>query len=104
MLVYNLSDRAIEYKGKLIPANGGSRDYPSLTFVPDRDRSNKFLSFGSLPKGWKPPKPAKEPAPKATTAVAVVKMAVTETITNSDRIAVLPEVKEETSKSWKKNK
>jgi hypothetical protein len=53
MRVYNLSERELVYKSKTIPPNGGSAEFPGLSFIPDRDKANKCLAFGSLPRGWK---------------------------------------------------
>lgn len=60
MRVFNLTDSPITYKGRPIP-EFGSLEYPELTFVPDRDKANKSMSFGTLPKGWVRPLPAAEP-------------------------------------------
>jgi hypothetical protein len=63
--VYNLTKGHINYKGREIPPNGGFLDYPTLTFVPDRDRNlevMRILAFGSLPAWW---------APSQATTVAV---------------------------------
>jgi hypothetical protein len=57
MKFYNLTDRAIEYRRKPIAPNGGFQTYPDLVFIPDRDRELErrgVLSFGSLPKYWRP--------------------------------------------------
>jgi hypothetical protein len=56
--VYNLTDRTIDYRGRLIPANGGWVEMPELTYIPDRDlrlAEARYLAFGSLPDWWHPP-------------------------------------------------
>lgn len=58
MLVFNLTAQELNYKGRKIPPNGGSLNYPELDkgFIPDRDRAlekKKVLAFGSLPYWWK---------------------------------------------------
>jgi len=55
MLVFNLTDRALDYRGIKLKANGGSYNYRDMTFVPDRDLAlaeSKVLSFGALPQWW----------------------------------------------------
>lgn len=78
MLIFNLTQQPIEYRGRTIPPNGGSIDLP-LTFVPDRDRKleeAKKLSFGRLPGWWhleqqmKTVLPPVAPAPRKTVRVA----------------------------------
>src|SRR4051812_48211462 len=54
MRVFNLADKQLVYKGKTIPPNGGSAEFPDVAFLHERDTSNHCLAFGSLPKGWKP--------------------------------------------------
>jgi hypothetical protein len=54
MLIYNLTEQVLEYRGRLIPPHGGFIDLP-LTFIPDRDRKleeAKKMAFGRLPKWW----------------------------------------------------
>lgn len=71
MLVFNISDQDVVYRGHKLSANGGCRDFKDLTFVPDRDRSNTRLAFGSLPQGWEPAKPVvEEPVSKVVLAVS----------------------------------
>lgn len=77
MLVYNLTEAELNYKGKKIPPNGGSVNMPDLTFIPDRDRaleSSKVLAFGKLPKWWTIEQALKAaaaaPAPKVAAVVA----------------------------------
>jgi hypothetical protein len=56
MRVFNLSPQEVTYKGRRIPPNGGSAEFPTLSFIPDRDlalQEARILSFGSLPKWWK---------------------------------------------------
>lgn len=71
MRVFNLTERYIDYRGKVLKPFG-SDNYPDMDYVPTRDlalQKSKVLAFGSLPKGWvKPPhvpRPAKPPAPAA---------------------------------------
>ncbi len=55
MLVYNLTSNEVHYMGRPIPPNGGSLEFPSMTYVPTRDlalQKNKVLAFGSLPAWW----------------------------------------------------
>lgn len=52
MRVFNLTPETKIYKGKPIPPDGGSVDFPTLDFIPNRDRmleEKKVLAFGSLP-------------------------------------------------------
>lgn len=56
MLVYNLSKKELYYRGRPIAANGGSREYPDMKYVPTRDmklQDDKVLAFGHLPSWWK---------------------------------------------------
>lgn len=55
MLVFNLTDKGVVYKGKHIPPNGGSVEISNLSFIPNRDlalQDAKVLAFGQLPKWW----------------------------------------------------
>lgn len=55
MLVFNLSEKALDYRGIKLKANGGSYNYRDMTFVPDRDlelAKSKILAFGALPQWW----------------------------------------------------
>jgi hypothetical protein len=70
MLVYNLTQRPVVYKGKPIPPDGGSLEFGDMDFIPTRDRdleTAKILSFGSLPRWWTAAK-----ASKAAQVTAVV--------------------------------
>jgi hypothetical protein len=55
--IYNLTDGIIDYKGRLIPPNGGWVEISDLVFIPDRDKKldGKYLAFGELPSWWHPP-------------------------------------------------
>jgi hypothetical protein len=56
VLVYNLSKKELYYRGRPIPANGGSLEYPDMKYVPTRDmklQDDKVLAFGQLPTWWK---------------------------------------------------
>lgn len=76
MRVYNLTNKDLYFRKVLLPAFGGSKDFPELdSFISDSDKqlaAAKVISFGSLPKWWTDPrKPPKEepksqakPAPK----------------------------------------
>lgn len=71
MKVFNLTDKDIDYRGHLLKAYG-SREYPDLSFIPNRDmtlQDAKVLSFGSLPVGWAPPAPKPEPETPRVIAV-----------------------------------
>jgi hypothetical protein len=56
MKVYNLTTKAITYRGKDIPVSG-FLNYPELDkFIPDRDKdleTKKVLAFGKLPLWWR---------------------------------------------------
>lgn len=55
MRVFNLTRSTITYRGKPVPPNGGSSEFPDLDVVPPRDmelQDKKVLSFGSLPSWW----------------------------------------------------
>lgn len=55
MRVYNLSKKDLHYRNQIIPANGGFREYPSMSYVPTRDmklQDTKVLAFGQLPSWW----------------------------------------------------
>jgi hypothetical protein len=54
MLVFNISNEDLVYRGRTIRANGGSHDFRDLTFVPPRDLANRRLAFDQLPTGWSP--------------------------------------------------
>ena len=69
MLVYNLTNGEVTYKGKKVPPNGGSVNIPDLSFIPNRDlelEKARILAFGSLPRWW-----AVEQALKTTVAAPV---------------------------------
>ena len=58
MLVFNLTQKDLIYRGRSIPPNGGSLNYPELDKgqVPARDRKLEkahVLAFGILPFWWK---------------------------------------------------
>lgn len=53
MRVFNLTKQQVEYRGKIIPAEG-SLDL-GITFIPDRDRmleKMRVLAFGELPSWY----------------------------------------------------
>jgi hypothetical protein len=56
MRVYNLTEKPLDYRGKMLPPNGGSLEFPELdVFIPTRDRAleeKRFVAFGSLPVWW----------------------------------------------------
>ena len=78
MKVYNLSKKDLHFRKVVLPANGGSKDFPELdSFIPDNDKrlaEAKVISFGSLPKWWVT---AHKPTPvveaKPVSAVEVMK-------------------------------
>jgi hypothetical protein len=100
--VFNLGQSELIYKGRPIPPNGGSVDIPDLTFVPDRDRANKHLAFGSLPRGWKPPAPPAAPVVEQKKAAPAPVKAP-----EPEAVEAVPEPKADESKveakeSWKR--
>lgn len=54
MLVYNLTNKALSFRGRTIPPSGGYLDYPELNqFIPNKDKdlaTKKVISFEALPK------------------------------------------------------
>lgn len=75
MRVYNLTKKPLDYRGKMLPPEGGSLEYPELdVFVPNRDReleTKRMISFGSLPLWWvREHEPA--PAPQIPVALKVL--------------------------------
>lgn len=105
MLVFNLGMTELVYRGRTIPPNGGALDYADLSFIPDRDRANRLLSFGSLPKGWKRAEPKVIEAP-ATVAPVVAAPAVASAV-EAAPVEAPPEVKAEEAQpkeGWKKKK
>ena len=74
MLVYNLLNQPLDFKGRTIPPNGGSVDFPGLAFIPDRDRElekGRVLAFGSLPYWWLQQQAAKNSSVPVTESVVV---------------------------------
>lgn len=93
MRVFNLTDKPIEYRGRAIPANGGSLEYADLSFIPNRDMrlvEKRVLSFGDLPNWWVSQRAEKQrvaaPPPKPVQKVSV---------SMSDKVTVRDEVKVE---------
>jgi hypothetical protein len=54
--VFNLTKSRLDFRGRVIPADGGFLDYPELdTFIPDRDKAlarSGIISFGTIPPAW----------------------------------------------------
>lgn len=76
MRVYNLTDKPLDFRGRVLPANGGSTTFPELDgFVPDRERQLEkagVIAIGSLPVMWRP-----RSAPPVTKATLITsKLAV----------------------------
>lgn len=98
MKVFNLTDKPIEYRGRSIPANGGSLEYADLSFIPNRDMrlvEKRVLSFGDLPNWWLSLRAemARKPAPKPAPTKA--KPAEKAYVSVADKVAVQDEVKTE---------
>lgn len=93
MRVFNLSSQAVIYKGKTIPPGGGHIDYPSLDFVPDRDRAletKRVLAFETLP-AWFVREQALKQAAESAKSSQVVTIALKEgTTAITDEVAVMP--------------
>lgn len=57
MMVFNLTNRILDFHGRHIDPNGGSVEIEELdSFIPDRDRkleAAKMVSFGSLPSWFR---------------------------------------------------
>lgn len=70
MKVFNLLDKPLDYRGRIL-APGKSQDFPELDkYVPDRDRRLEkagVIAFRSLPKWWG--RKALEPVPTTTRAI-----------------------------------
>jgi len=93
MLVYNLTQRDVIYKGRKIPPNGGSLEFSGMDFIPTRDRElegAKVLAFGKLPRWWRPMRPAPVPAPEAVPAPNRVTITVADNIEVTDKVLVTP--------------
>ena len=77
-MVFNLTANPLHFRGREIPANGGSLDF-DMDYVPSRDQKlvdGKKISFGSLPKWFivqqaKASRPAPEPAKSMAKAAPV---------------------------------
>lgn len=100
MKVFNLTDKPIEYRGRSIPANGGSIEYADLSFIPNRDMrlvEKRVLSFGDLPNWWlsQRAEQAKKPAPKPAAQAQPVKKPEKAYVSVADKVAVQDEVKVE---------
>jgi hypothetical protein len=57
MRVFNLTEKALVYRRRTLPPNGGSFDFLDLRIVPLRDQKlaigpNAVLAFGNLPDWW----------------------------------------------------
>ena len=55
MLVFNLTDKPLNYRGILLGADGGSHDFRDMEFIPNRDlllERKRVLAFGTLPDWW----------------------------------------------------
>lgn len=93
MLVFNTSSKEITYRGKPIPADGGSLEYPGLIFIPNRDRElevNHLLSFGALP-AWFLRQKAIQKAEEQKKIQAAAALPVTVTVTATE-VAEVPKV------------
>lgn len=108
MKVFNLTDRDIDYRGRLLGPYQ-SADY-DIGFLPDRDLALQkagVLAFGSLPKGWVKPAPKPEPvAPLAVQAKPVAPKTVAAPVSEV-KVADAVEVKlvdKAEEKDWKKKK
>ena len=106
MRVFNLTSETKIYKGKPIPPDGGSADFPTLSFIPNRDREleqKKVLAFGALPAWFVREKAVRQAAlaPKPVSAVVSVKVA--DVVAVEDRVVMeaTPEPPTE-KKDWKK--
>lgn len=72
MKVFNLTERYIDYRRKVLPPYG-SQDY-DMDFIPDRDlglQKAGVLAFGSLPPGWSRPVVVQAPEAVVNTAPPV---------------------------------
>lgn len=90
MIVFNLSKSEITYKGRKIAPEGGSTEFPELSFIPTRDReleAAKVLAFGELPKWWHTQQSLKSTV-KQQAVVTVVKGV--EVSRNVDSFPVVP--------------
>lgn len=95
MRVFNLTQYEVDYKGRKIPANGGSLDYPTLTFVPSRDlelEAAKVLAFGALPAWWNMEMALKDTAEaaakQASLPPAPVHVSFADEVSASDKVSV----------------
>ena len=99
MKVFNLTDKPIEYRGRSIPANGGSLEYADLSFIPNRDMrlvEKRVLSFGDLPNWWLSMRAEKQkisaPPPKPVQKASV---SVVEKVTVRDEVKFEPKTEKQ---------
>jgi hypothetical protein len=93
MLVYNLTNQVLAYRGKDLSPNGGSKDFPELDiFIPDRDKeleTKKVIAFGALPSWWHDQVREKTARPKSVSIEvfdkAVVSDSVEVVVTKTDK-------------------
>lgn len=55
MVIFNLTDKPLNYRGVVLAPNGGSYDFKDMSFIPNRDLelvSKKVLAVGHLPQWW----------------------------------------------------
>lgn len=91
MLIYNLTQRDVVYKGRKIPPNGGSLEFGDMSFIPTRDlelETAKVLAFGKLPRWWSPVRPEPAPVPVATPAPRRITITVADNIKVTDKVSV----------------
>lgn len=70
MIVYNLTESPLEFRGKVLPSSGGSLEFPELdVFISNRDKEmarSGVISFGQLPDAWRAKKMRKTALVQAT--------------------------------------
>lgn len=76
--VFNLTEKPITYRKRVIPPNGGSFTFLDLRKIPARDQAlakgtNAVLAFGSLPAWWLAKQASKKAAIRTAQAAAKAK-------------------------------
>jgi myo-inositol catabolism protein IolC len=78
MKVFNLTEKALVYRRRTIPPNGGSFDFLDLRVIPLRDQklaqgTKAVLAFGTLPEWWLLKQQQKKAAQLAARKAAIAK-------------------------------
>ena len=112
MLVFNLTEKALDYRGIVLKANGGSHNFRDMTFVPDRDlelANKKVLAFGAIPQWWTEEYTRKrqESVKRQQEALAAHKASLVKKVEPKVEVLAVPtapEAKEDAKEKWDKKR